>query len=271
MRPKLDYEEILQVATEIAHDAGRMVCDAFPRTAIDQVDWKGPVNPVTQIDLDAEKLILARIRKAFPDHRILAEEGGGDAWQEPGPPIWLVDPLDGTNNLVHGFPHVAISLAVVDEGSPVVGVVHDPLREETFAAVAGGGATQDGDPIQVSGVSDLAQAFLATGFPYDRTTAVDNNVARLGRFLRRSQGVRRAGAAVLDLSYVACGRLDGFWELRLSPWDVAAAILLVREAGGVVTDERGGPDVVSGRFVVASNGRIHDQMLKVAGEAEAGG
>ncbi len=246
-----------------------MVREAFPRTAMDRVEFKGVVNPVTEIDLESEKLIATRLEDAYPGHRLLAEEGGGDEWSEPGPPIWLVDPLDGTNNLAHGFPHVGISLALVDEGQPVVGVVVDPLRGETFAAVAGGGATLNGEPILVSAVDELAQAFLATGFPYDRTTALDNNVGRLDYFLRRSQGVRRAGAAVLDLSYVACGRLDGFWEIRLSPWDVAAGILLVREAGGVVTDAEGGLDCLSGRFVVASNGRVHDQMLQTIGEARS--
>ena len=265
----MDYDSILQAATEIAKEAGRLVREAFPLTGIDHVDWKGPVNPVTEIDLQAEELIVGRLQAAFPGHRFLAEEGGGDEWREPGPPIWMVDPVDGTNNLAHGFPHVGISLALVDEGGPVVGVVHDPLREETFAATAGGGATRNGDPVHVSGVDDLAQAFLATGFPYDRTTAADNNAERLGYFLRRCQGVRRAGAAVLDLVYVACGRLDGYWEQRLNPWDIAAGILLVGEAGGVVTDEQGETDVLSGRFVVASNGHIHDQMLRAIAEAAA--
>lgn len=142
-------------------------------------------------------------------------------------------------------------------------MIHDPLREETFAAIAGGGATLDGQPIHVSGIERLADAFLATGFPYDRRTASDNNVERLGHFLRRSQGVRRAGSAVLDMAYVACGRFDGFWEIGLHPWDVAAAVLLVREAGGRATDFEGSPDCLSGEYIVASNGHIHDEMLRV--------
>jgi myo-inositol-1(or 4)-monophosphatase len=145
----------------------------------------------------------------------------------------------------------------------MLGVIHDPLRQETFAATTGGGAYLNGDAIHVSGVEHLADAFLATGFPYDRRTAQDNNVQRLDDFLRRSQGVRRAGAAVLDLAYVACGRFDGFWEIRLNPWDVAAGILIVREAGGRATDFSGGPDCLSGQRILASNGRIHDQMLQV--------
>jgi myo-inositol-1(or 4)-monophosphatase len=261
-----EYDTVLQTAIAAAHEAGGIVRDAFPRTALAHVGFKGAVNPVTETDTAAEELIIARLRAAFPDHRILAEEGGGDEWRAPGLPVWVIDPLDGTNNFAHGFPHVGISLALLAEGQPVVGVVYDPLRDEIFAATAGGGATLDGQPIHVSSVEHLAQAFLATGFPYDRRTAPDNNTERLDHFLRRSQGVRRAGTACLDIAYVACGRLDGFWELRLNPWDVGAGVLLVREAGGRVTDFTGGPDCVSGEFIVASNGRIHDQMLRVIRE-----
>jgi len=303
----VNYETILQTAISIAHEAGAIVRDAFPRTALAHIGFKGVVNPVTETDIAAEELIVTRLRAAFPDHRILAEEGGGDEWllsrtlQAPVPggvpedgdasgrrPIWLVDPLDGTNNFAHGFPHVGISLALLvsqhapsphPQGRPrgrgreqwkiVVGVIHDPLRGETFATTAGGGATLDGQPVHVSDVEHLAGAFLATGFPYDRRTAPDNNAERLDHFLRRSLGVRRAGAAVLDLAYVACGRFDGFWEIRLKPWDVAAGVLLVREAGGRATDFEGGPDCLSGEFIVASNGRIHDQMLRVIREGAA--
>ncbi|HHS98576.1 MAG TPA: inositol monophosphatase [Chloroflexi bacterium] len=257
-------EETLRIAVEVAHEAGTLLRERFGH--VQRVAFKGEVNPVTEADTEAETLICTRLREAFPDHRILAEEGGGDEWREPGPPIWLVDPLDGTNNFAHGFPHIAVSLALVDRERPVVGVIYDPLRDETFAARAGGGATLNGEPIRVSQVRRLADAFLATGFPYDRRTAPDNNVARLDHFLRRSQGVRRAGAAALDLAYVACGRFDGFWEIRLKPWDVAAGVLLVREAGGRATDFAGTPDCLSGEEIVASNGLIHEEMLRVIRE-----
>lgn len=265
----MNHDAILKEAIAIAQEAGAIVVHEFPRRSLDQVGFKGAVNPVTATDTAAESLIRDSLQDVFPDHRILAEEGGGDTWHEPGAPIWLVDPLDGTNNFAHGFPQVGVSLALLEEQHPVVGVVYDPLREETFAATIGHGATLDGEPIQVSNVKDLADAFLATGFPYDRRTATDNNVERLDHFLRRSQGVRRAGAAVLDLSYVACGRFDGFWEIRLHPWDVAAGILIVREAGGRATDFEGGPDCVSGRRIVASNRLIHEQMLQVIEEGAA--
>ncbi len=265
----MEYGAILERARDIAHQAGDIVVRDFPRGSLGQVRFKGSVNPVTETDAAAEALIRDRLQDVFPDHRILAEESGGDAWTDSGAPIWLVDPLDGTNNFAHGFPQVGISLALLDEQQPVVGVIHDPLREETFAATAGGGATLDGEPIHVTDVEKLADAFLATGFPYDRRTAPDNNVERLDHFLRRSQGVRRAGAAVLDLSYVACGRLDGFWEIRLHPWDVAAGILIVREAGGRATDFEGGPHCVSGRRIVASNAHIHEEMLDVIRDGAA--
>jgi len=256
----------LSIAIAVAHEAGAIVRRNMPRTALENIGLKGDVNPVTRTDTASEELIRARLRSAFPDHRILAEEGGGDAWQEPGPPIWLVDPLDGTNNFAHGFPHVGISIALLADGELAVGVVYDPLREETFAASAGGGATLNGEPIHVSGVRRLADAFLATGFPYDRRTAPDNNTARLDHFVRRSMGVRRAGVACLDMAYVACGRFSGFWEPRLKPWDVSAGILLVREAGGRATDFDGTPDCISGVEIVASNGHIHEEMLQVIRE-----
>jgi len=265
----VNYASVLQIATCVAHEAGQIVWEAFPRTALTHIDFKGAVNPVTEADTAVEELIVSRLRAAFPDHRILAEEGGGDDWRAPGPPIWLIDPLDGTNNFAHGFPHVAVSLGLLAEGRLVVGVAYDPLRGETFAATAGGGATLNGQPIRVSATQRLADAFLATGFPYDRRTAPDNNTQRLDHFLRRSQGVRRAGAAVLDLAYVACGRFDGYWEASLKPWDLAAGALLVQEAGGRVTNAAGAPDYVSGTFVVASNGHIHDEMLRVIREGAA--
>ncbi len=260
---------MLETAIEIAREAGAIVRDDFPRAGLDHVHFKGAVNPVTETDTAAESLILERLREAFPDHRILAEESGGDEWRETSSPIWLIDPLDGTNNFAHGFPHVGVSLVLLADGKPVVGVIYDPLRDELFSAAAEQGSYLNGEPIHVSGVDELADAFLATGFPYDRRTAEDNNVERLDHFLRRSQGVRRAGAAVLDLAYVACGRLDGFWEIRLHPWDVAGGILLVREAGGAVTDFERNSDCLSGEQIVASNGQLHGQMVRVIQEGQA--
>ncbi len=257
----------LSVTIEIAHAAGEIIRENFGK--LQEVAYKGDVNPVTETDTAAESLILARLEEAFPQHRILGEESGGSDWQTDDA-IWLVDPLDGTNNFTHGFPHVCVSIALWADREPLVGVIYDPLRDETFAAEKGGGATLNGYSIYVSPVKKLAKAFLATGFPYARRVAADNNTRRLDHFLRRSEGVRRAGAAALDLAYVACGRFDGYWEADLHPWDVAAGILLVQEAGGRTSNYVGAWDaILSGEEIVASNGHIHEQMLRVLREGAA--
>jgi myo-inositol-1(or 4)-monophosphatase len=283
----MNYIDTLQTAISIAHEAGLIVRRRFPRTALADIGFKSATEPVTETDTIVEGLIVARLQDAFPGHHILAEESGlivRDGTETGGEflstslaetvaggetPVWVVDPVDGTNNFAHGFPHVGISIALLVAGRPVVGVIHDPLRGETFAATAGGGATLDGQPMRVSRVEYLADAFMATGFPRDRRTAADNNAERFDHLLRRSLGVREFGAAVLDLAYVACGRLDAYWEMRLKPWDVAAGTLLVREAGGRVTDFEGGPDCIFGASIAASNGHVHDQMLRVIREGAA--
>jgi myo-inositol-1(or 4)-monophosphatase len=283
----MNYTDTLQTAISISHEAGLIVRQRFPRTALADIGFKSATEPVTETDTIVEGLIVARLQDAFPGHHILAEESGlivRDGTETDGElastslaesiaggetPMWVIDPVDGTNNFAHGFPHVGISMALLVAGRPVVGVVHDPLRGETFAATAGGGATLDGQPMRVSCVEHLVDAFMATGFPRDRRTAADNNAERFDHLLRRSLGVREFGAAVLDLAYVACGRLDAYWEMRLKPWDVAAGTLLVREAGGRVTDFKGGPDCIFGDSIAASNGHIHGQMLRVIREGAA--
>lgn len=257
----------LTFAVDTAREAGALIREQFG--AGTRIGYKGSVNPVTETDTAAEDLILGRIRSAFPDHRILGEERG-ESRGGMGAPMWLVDPLDGTNNFAHGFPHFCVSLGLRVGATVQVGVVYDPLRDEMFAAQRGAGATLNGTPIQVSQEATLAEAFLATGFPYTRRVAAFNNVALLDAFLRRSQGVRRAGSAALDMAYVACGRFSGYWEPNLSPWDVAAGLLLVEEAGGRISDFSGKRErLFSGDEVVASNGRIHEEMLIVLRDGPA--
>jgi myo-inositol-1(or 4)-monophosphatase len=260
--------EALSTAVSLAHRAGRIIRENFGKGG--RVAFKGEVNPVTETDTAAERVILEGLRAAFPTHTILGEESGFEEALEQSDretPHWVVDPLDGTNNFAHAFPHICVSLGLLVDGEVIVGVIYDPLRDETFTATRGGGASLNDDPIAVSETPELADAFLATGFPYDRRVAAFNNTAMLDHFLRRSQGVRRAGSAALDLAYVATGRFDGFWEPKLSPWDVAAGLLLVEEAGGRTSDFEGGTArLLTGEEVVANNGLIHKEMLAVLRE-----
>jgi myo-inositol-1(or 4)-monophosphatase len=265
-----DLIAMRRIVEGIARAAGDGLRDAYHRPR--EIAYKGEIDLVTQADRDAEAAIIAALRERFPAHAILAEESATSGLEGDGP-TWVIDPLDGTTNFAHGFPVFAVSIGLVDCGEPLVGVVYDPLRDELFAAARGQGAALNGAPIRVSPVGELRRALLATGFPYDRHVAEDDNTESFSRFIRRAQGVRRAGAAALDLAYVACGRLDGFWELRLHPWDVGAGILLVREAGGLVTDYAGRPDSglpMQGAQVVASNGRIHGEMIGVLRELYGG-
>ena len=259
-------EQAFLLAQEIAYEAGEIARAGFGKHH--EVQFKGEVDPVTEVDKAVEAHILRRLRAAFPTHQVLAEEQGGVSLQTTEP-LWVVDPVDGTNNYAHHFPHIGISLALLVAGQLELGVIYDPLRDELFSARRGQGATLNRESIQVSSVEQLSAAFLATGFPYNRRSAEDNNTRRLDHFLRRSQGVRRAGAAVLDLAYVACGRFDGFWELGLKPWDLAAGILLIAEAGGCVTDFSGLTLSLAGQSVVASNGQLHTAMLRVIAEGAA--
>jgi myo-inositol-1(or 4)-monophosphatase len=233
-----------------------------------QVRHKGPVDIVTETDHQVETLIVDRLRRAFPDHVIVAEEAHGDASppERAGRAVWYLDPLDGTTNFAHAYPQFAISLALAHGDQLRFGIVHDPVRDETFVAHHGSGATLNDEPIGVSGVGELGDALLATGFPYDRRSRPDFYLGFFRDFMCSAQGVRRNGSAALDLCYVACGRLDGFWEWKLHPWDVAAGTLIVREARGTVTDFRGGAFDLFGEQTLASNGLLHDAMIRLLAE-----
>ena len=217
-------------------------------------DFKGEVDPVTVADRESEAVIIAAIKAARPEDDILAEESGGDPLGRER--VWIIDPLDGTVNFLHGVPHVGVSIALYEQGMPRVGVVADVFRDEVFTAAAGAGAWRNGEPISVSRQDDLGAALVATGLPYDRRHFADLYARILGETLKHVQGIRRMGTASLDLAWVACGRYDAFWELKLAPWDVAAGILLVGEAGGHITDLVGSPARPGDRAVVASNGAL---------------
>jgi len=256
----------LDVAVEAATRAGAFLLEH--RGAARSVSAKSsPINLVTEIDRGAEALVVGTIHRHFPDHSILAEEGG--AVERSGTHRWVIDPLDGTTNFVHGLRLFAVSVALEIEGRTVVGVVLDPNLGECFVAERGRGATVNGMPLRVSGTSSLADSLLATGFPYTVSVAPDNNLAEHAAFTRRSRIVRELGTAAITLASVAAGRLDGFWELVLGPWDVAAGGLLVEEAGGRITSLVGGPVDRVAPAVVASNGTIHDAMIRTLKEVRA--
>lgn len=250
---------MLDFAIDIARRAGALLLEGLKSQP--RIELKSPFEVVTDMDRASEQLILSAIRAEFPGHAILAEESGGAF--DGAQPTWLIDPLDGTNNYAHGFPCFAVSLALWAEQQPLLGVVYDPLRDELFSASAGGGAYCNDRPLQVSRVTTLGAALVSTGFPYNYASSASNNLREFDRVQARCQGVRRAGAAALDLAYVAMGRLDAHWEIDLKPWDTGAAALILREAGGRLSDKCGGPWQIHDEWLIASNGHIHDELVQV--------
>jgi len=223
------------------------------------------INLVTEADLRSEEAVIQSIRNTFPEHQILSEEQG--LQDSPQHPIkWIIDPLDGTINFAHGFPMYNVSIGVEYQGSCVIGVIYDPTRDELFLGQQGRGATLNDTPIQVSTTPKLAEALLVTGFAYDIHTATDNNLKEFCAFTLRARGMRRTGTAAIDLCYIACGRLDGFWELQLNPWDTAAGKVIVEEAGGKITNYAGEPYSIYGKTILATNTLIHPEMLGVIKE-----
>ncbi|MFC1484164.1 inositol monophosphatase family protein [Candidatus Neomarinimicrobiota bacterium] len=256
--PNLDH--VLDVALAIAHRAGDILMDKFLR--LEQISKKGIVDLVTEADLASEREIVMSIRNAFPNHAFIAEEGDYDQAQ-PSPYRWVIDPLDGTTNYVHGLPIFAVSIGYQQDGDTKVGIVLNPAQDEEYVAVQGRGATLNGTTIHVSSVSILQESLLVTGFPYVHDDLFDRTFDLYRELHHRCQGVRRLGAAALDFCYVGAGRLDAFYEARLHPWDLCAGDLICREAGGQTSDWEGGPIPFSGRRILASNGLIHDQVLDV--------
>lgn len=246
-------------AEALAREAGNLLLSRLGSLGQADVGYKGRVDLVTVADREAEALIVARVLARYPDDGFLGEEGASRAGTSGR--TWIVDPCDGTTNFVHGFPFFGVSIALESEGALELGVVHAPALAETFRAQRGRGATRNGAPIRVSTTTELVRSLLATGFAYDRADNPRNNLAEFGRLTMATQGVRRAGAAAIDLAYVACGRLDGFWEFGLKPWDAAAGACLVLEAGGTITDVANGASFLRGDSLVATNGRIHGALL----------
>jgi myo-inositol-1(or 4)-monophosphatase len=254
----LDFNREMDVAVLAAHKAGGLLRMHFERGV--QAHTKSTqFDLVTEADKASETTILAVLTEAFPNHRILSEEGGGNHAESEY--VWLVDPLDGTTNFAHGHPQFCVSIALQHAGGTVAGVVYNVMRDELFTAARGAGARLNGRPIRVSHTPTLTRSLLATGFPYDRQSDPQNNLDQFGDLLLRAQGVLHGGSAAIDLATLAAGQLDGYWEFKLKPWDLAAGAILVDEAGGSVTNPQGAAlDLWTGN-VVASNGHIHGEML----------
>jgi myo-inositol-1(or 4)-monophosphatase len=254
----------LSEAEAIAKEAGALLMSYFGKISI---EYKGDADLVTEADRAAERLITERIATLWPDHDLIGEEG---ARREHGSDYkWYVDPLDGTTNFAHGFPVFCVSLGLTHKGERIAGVIFDPTRNELFAAERGSGASLNGSAIHVSKTKKLVESLVATGFPSHKRHK-NPNIHYYHQITLRSHGVRRAGSAALDLCSVASGRVDGFWEFNLNPWDTAAGVLLVEEAGGIVTDMRGGPFKLDSREVLASNRLIQQELLHEFAEIAAG-
>jgi myo-inositol-1(or 4)-monophosphatase len=257
----------LDVAMKAAKEAGVIQMNYFGKPQ--SVTYKGEYDPVTEVDKLCDHAIQKIIRQTFPDHDILTEESPfkekGSKWR------WIIDPIDGTTNYARGFPFFSVSIGLENDGELTIGVVYHPILDELFIAEKGKGAFLNGKRISVSQTDRLKRSFLATGFPYDVQRNPDLYLPYLRQFIRQSLAVRRPGSAAIDLCYVAAGRFDGFWELSLKPWDMAAGILLIMEAGGAVTGPEGRPfDIYSEGLLVASNGLIHQQMLQAIKEINGG-
>jgi myo-inositol-1(or 4)-monophosphatase len=255
-------DRYLQVAIAAAKEAGKI--QKVHLSDLHQVEFKGEINPVSEVDKLCEKAISQIIRDAFPDHDLLTEEsafkGKGSSYK------WIIDPIDGTTNYIHGFPFFCVSIALEIEGEINLGVVYDPLFDELFEAETGKGAFLNGNRISVSRMKELNLSFLTTGFPYDVREHADYYLRFFRQFMTKSIAIRRPGSAALDLCYVAAGRFDGYWELKIHSWDVAAGSLMVTEAGGKVTNFKGRNFSLDDEEIVASNGGIHEEMLRVIQE-----
>jgi myo-inositol-1(or 4)-monophosphatase len=253
-----DPRDLRDSAIRIAREAGAVLLEGYGR--VHALERKGRIDLVTAYDRRSELVVLGEITRLHPDHAVLAEESGATGASRVR---WIVDPLDGTTNFAHNYPFFAVSIGVEVDGRPAAGVVFDPVRDELFAAAAGHGATVNDTPIHVSSIGRVDDALLVTGFPYDLREDPDRYLRPFRAFLLQAQGVRRDGSAALNLCYTAMGRFDGFWERGLAPWDAAAGVLIVTEAGGRVTRFDGQPVDLAGREFLATNGTLHPAMMQV--------
>lgn len=249
----------LEVAEETAREAAKVLLENLGK--VKEIEFKAKNSLVTEVDKLSEKIIISNIKKNFPDHDIFAEESGKDFSDSDY--VWLIDPIDGTTNYAHAYPFFSISIALEIKGEVIAGLVYDPVKDEMFTAEKGKGAFLNGDPISVSKSDEIRHSHVCTGFMHEVEWMVEANIRHFGNFIRRARAVRRDGSAALDLCYVACGRFDGFWELGLNPWDTAAAVLIVKEAGGHVSKFTGDEFSIYDKEILATNSIIDDQMIEI--------
>jgi len=255
----MHFDDLQALAIQAVRESGKIQQEWLRKDK--RIELKGAINLVTEVDRRSEQRIIEIIKKAFPEHNILTEETPMPELSSPY--RWIIDPLDGTTNYAHGYPCFCTSIALESEGKIVLGAIYDPLLDELFLAQKGKGAFLNNERITVSATDQLTNALICTGFPYDLRESRENNLDHFTHFIMEARAIRRDGSAALDLCYVAAGRFDGFWELKLQPWDVVAGKLLVEEAGGRVTDFRGDQLDIHGQQILASNGRIHEEMIRV--------
>lgn len=260
MQPNPTLDELLSTATRAAKEAGKLLAERFGE--VRELRHKGAIDLVTDADTAAEAAVLQVIRAAYPSHAVLAEESG--AQDRASRYRWIIDPLDGTTNYAHAVPQFAVTLACEVDGEVAVGVIFDPMRDELYTATRGGGARCNGEAIAVSSCAEVSQALLSTGFPYWIQDEFEGAMALFSTFLRRAQGIRRFGSAALDLAWLAAGRYDGFFELGLKPWDIAAGALIVEEAGGRVTNLDGTPLRLDAGQILAGPAYLHSELLSIA-------
>ncbi len=255
--------DLLQAGCRAALTAGSIIRELYSKPHT--IRKKGAIDLVTEADVAAETAIISSLQEDAPGIEILAEESAGERQEMVAGRAWIIDPLDGTTNFAHGFPYFGVSIALVDGERPILGVVHCPMQDELFAAAAGAGSWLNGDRVRVSETAFLLEALVGTGFPYDIHSHLDTILEDLRSILPKVRDIRRAGAAAVDLAYLACGRLDGFWEIGLKPWDTAAGWLLVTEAGGELSDFGGAPFSPFQPEILASNGILHGQLRELIG------
>lgn len=249
----------LEVAENTAREAGVVLLDNLGR--VKEIEFKAKNSLVTEVDKLSEKIIISNIKSNFPEHGIFAEESGRDGIESEY--VWLIDPIDGTTNYAHAYPFFSISIALEVNGEVEVGLVYDPVKDEMFTAEKGKGASLNGEPISVSKSDEIQHCHVCTGFMHEVEWMVEANIKHFGNFIRRARAVRRDGSAALDICYVACGRFDGFWELGLNPWDTAAAVLILKEAGGHVCKFTGETYSIYDKEILASNSIVYEQMMEI--------